>query len=45
MIPIANTHIEIEYDNGEMVFHVVNAFGDILYITDSLDDAEEWKND
>jgi hypothetical protein len=43
MIPIANTHIEIAYDEGELVFQVVNAWGDILYITDSIEDAEEWR--
>jgi len=44
MIPIAKTYIEIAYDEGELVYQVVNAFGDILYITDSWDDAEEWGN-
>lgn len=43
MIPISNTFIEIVYDEGEMLFQVVNSFGDILYITDSIEDAEEWR--
>lgn len=43
MIPISNTYIELAFDEGELLYHVVNQFGDVLYITDSLDDAEEWR--
>lgn len=45
MIPISNTFIQVAYEEGELVYQVVNVFGDILYITDRLDDAEEWRTE